>query len=62
MSARVFHQPLFRERLRLAGIEPFYFLSTHYYMSFDFVPEHYFVLQVKAYDDYYALLAFLQQI
>ena len=62
MSARVFHQPLFRERLRLAGVEPFYFLSTHYYKSFEFDPEHYFELQVKAYDDYYAQHAFLQQI
>ena len=62
MSARVFHQPLFRERLGSAGLEPFYFLSTHYYKSFEFDPKHYFELQVKAYDDYYAQHAFLQQL
>lgn len=62
MSARVFHQPLFRERLSSAGFEPFYFLSTYYYKSFEFNPNHYFELQIKAYDDYYSNHIMLQQL
>lgn len=62
MSARVFHQPLFRERLSSAELEPFYFLSTHYYQSFEFDPAHYLELNIKAYENYYAQSPFLQQL
>src|SRR3990172_2713972 len=62
MSSRVFHQPLFRERLNAAGFEPFFFLSPHYFRSFDFDPKHYFELGVNAYDGYFEKHVLLQQL
>jgi len=62
MSSRVFHQPLFRERLDSAGFETLYFLSPHYFTSFEFDKEHYFKLGVDAYQNYYNEHIFLQQI
>lgn len=62
MSSRVFHQPLFRERLSSAGFDPLFFLSPHYYRSFDFNPEHYFELQIKDYDNYFEQHVLLQQL
>jgi len=54
MSSRVFHQPLFRERLDNVGFEPLFFLSPHYFRSFEFNPEHYFELNIDAYDNYFS--------
>lgn len=62
MSSRVFHQPLFRERLHSAGFEPLFFLSPPYFRSFDFDPEHYFELKIHDYEDRYNRSILLQQL
>lgn len=62
MSSRVFHQPLFRERLNSAGFEPSFFLSPHYFKAFDFDPAHYFELKIHDYDRYLGEHALLQQL
>ena len=62
MSSRVFHQPLFRERLDNVGFEPLFFLSPHYFRSFEFNPEHYFELDIDAYDNYFSQHILLQQL
>ncbi|MCE7858804.1 MAG: hypothetical protein DYG86_03340 [Chloroflexi bacterium CFX2] len=62
MSSRVFHQPLFRERLKSSGFEPFFFLSPQYFRAFEFDPDRYFELNTGDYDEYYSQHAFLQQL
>ena len=62
MSSRVFHQPLFRERLTSTGFEPLFFLSPHYFRSFEFDPKHYFELKVDTYDGYFDQHVLLQQL
>ncbi len=61
MAARAFHQPSFRQRLTEGGFKPLYFLSPHYFRSFEFDPEQYFELQTKVYDEYYSKHFLLQQ-
>ncbi len=62
MAARAFHQPSFRERLAEGGFKPLYFLSPHYFRSFEFDPEQYFELQVDQYDEQYRQHFLLQQL
>lgn len=62
MAARAFHQPSFRQRLTEGGFKPIYFLSPHYFRSFEFDPQEYFELQTEVYDEYYSNHFFLQQL
>ncbi|HLA86700.1 MAG TPA: hypothetical protein VJL10_01635 [Anaerolineales bacterium] len=62
MAARAFHQPSFRVRLLEGGFRPLYFLSPHYFRSFEFNPEQYFELQVEQYDAQYKKYFLLQQL
>lgn len=62
MAARAFHQPSFRQNLAEGGFKPLYFLSPHYFRSFDFDPEQYFELQVEQYDAQYQKHFLLQQL
>ena len=62
MAARAFHQPSFRQRLTEGGFKPLYFLSPHYFRSFEFDSEQYFELQVEQYDEYYQKHFLLQQL
>ncbi len=62
MAARAFHQPSFRQRLAEGGFKPLYFLSPHYFRSYNFDPEQYFELQVEQYDEQYQKHFLLQQL
>jgi len=62
MAARAFHQPSFRQSLTAGGFKPLYFLSPHYFRSFEFNPEQYFELQVEQYDAQYNKNFVLQQL
>lgn len=62
MAARAFHQPSFRQRLAEDGFKPLYFLSPHYYRTFQFDPACYFELQVEHYDKQYQDHFLLQQL
>lgn len=62
MAARAFHQPFFRQQLSEGDFKPLYFLSPHYFRSFEFNPETYFELHVEQYEKYYQKHFFLQQL
>lgn len=62
MSSRVFHQPLFRERLQSAGFDPLFFLSPHYFKAFDFDPQRYFELRIHDYEQHYSRHVLLQNL
>jgi len=62
MAARAFHQPSFLQRLVDSGFKPFYFLSPHYFRSFQFNCGQYFELQTNYFDDFYSEHFLLQQI
>lgn len=62
MAARALHLPSFRDCLKAGGLQPFYFLSPHYFRSFAFDPAQYFELQTEYYDKYLGEHPFLQDL
>jgi hypothetical protein len=60
MSARALHAKSFRDSLSAGGFQPLYFLSPHYYRSFEFDPSQYFELQAPVYDQLLDRQRFLQ--
>ncbi len=62
MAARALHLPSFRSCLKTAGIEPFYFLSPHYFRSFSFDGDHYFELHTEQYNEFLGKHRILQML
>ncbi len=62
MAARALHSASFRECLGANGLKPVYFLSPHYFRSFDFDPNQYFELRIEDYDQYFRKHALLQNL
>jgi hypothetical protein len=60
MSSRAFHSALFRKRLKENGMEPLYFLTSDYLAAIPNDEDHYFELQIKAYEKFYQDHAFLR--
>jgi len=62
MAARALHLPSFRDCLRASSLQPVYFLSPHYFRSFDFDLGNYFELQTEQYNQHYGEHAFLRNL